>query len=74
MVRELIAFGVLSLLAVLVWTGVPRMMLKVVLDDPAIVYVRPTGECVLVEPSRAGTCDALPERYERVWVALEWTP
>ena len=41
---------------------------------PPVVYVRPDGSCAYVEPVRAGTCDAMPERYETVIVGPEWCP
>ena len=35
---------------------------------PVVEWSWTTQECVRVFPPEAGTCDLLPERYEKVWV------
>ena len=54
--------GIFAVVVIFVW------VMWMVLTAP-VVYVRwTTMECVKVIPPEAGTCDALPKRYERVWV------
>ena len=38
------------------------------LSVPVVEWSWTAQECVSVSPHEAGTCDQLPDRYERVWV------
>ena len=40
----------------------------IALSVPVVEWSWSAQECVSVSPAEAGTCDQLPERYERVWV------
>ena len=38
------------------------------LDLPLVYRSWSTQECVRVEPTSAGTCEDLPDKYQNVWV------
>ena len=44
------------------------LMVWMALTVPVVEWSWTTGTCVSVEPASAGSCDNLPERYERAWV------
>ena len=50
------------------WIGLCLWVIWNVAAVPVVEWSWTTGECVRVEPTEAGRCDQLPERYERVWV------
>ena len=55
--------GALAILAALFF-----LVTWIALSVPVVEWSWTTQECVSVSPHEAGTCDQLPERYERVWV------
>ena len=58
--KDLLAVALLAALLLLaVWAAS---------SVPAVEFSWTTKECVRVIPPEAGTCDDLPERYEKVWV------
>ena len=38
-------------------------------DQPVVEFAHPSGTCVRVIPETAGTCDNLPDTYDRAVVA-----
>ena len=52
-----------ALLAALVF-----LMIWMALSIPVVEVSWATKECVRVVPTEAGSCDQLPDRYDRVWV------
>lgn len=54
--------------AALLVAGVFSLLFLVYLRTPEVYLSHSTKECVKVVPTEAGTCDALPPRYEVVWV------
>ena len=44
------------------------LMTWMALSIPVVEVSWATKECVRVVPTEAGSCDQLPDRYERVWV------
>ena len=44
------------------------LMIWMALSIPVVEVSWATKDCVRVVPTSAGSCDQLPDRYERVWV------
>ena len=57
--KDLLAFSLLAALFFLIIRA---------LSVPVVEWSWTRQECVSVEPARAGDCENLPERYDRVWV------
>ena len=57
--KDLLAFSLLAALFFLIIRA---------LSVPVVEWSWTRKECVSVEPSSAGDCENLPERYDRVWV------
>ena len=57
-----------DLIAVTLWAALFLLMTWTALSIPVVEVSWTTKECVRVVPTEAGTCDQLPDRYERVWV------
>ena len=55
-------FAVALLAAMFLW------IIWTALAMPVVEWSWTRDECVQVIPAEAGTCDELPDRFERVWV------